>query len=566
MKKYIGKRVLLSILTMGVCIFPVSMAEAEDGLADVTPFIPLHPDDAAALEALYNSRGSTQGTYIEQENGHITELEIYHTSYTEPWEFPQQLAALPTLAKLEIDATGLTKPLPSSLFSSTNLKRLTLKMYEYPLQEHFSADSALEDIHFYQCSFEKIPESIENLSSLRSLFVQNSKLTTLPESIGNMQKLEDLDLRDTLLQSLPKSLGNLKSLKRLRVYNSKLTDLPESFSFLPALELAYLAGNNITVLPTNMAGCRALKELDLGFNALGQSDISSLATLPALEKLNLHGNGFSGGIPEMLFALPKLEYLNLSGNNFSGNVPAALMDSGLYALILTNNAELKGEMLPFITGSTSSNLRTLVTYNTGLSYAPMDATFLAAQERKYPKLWEASPSINPAFHLAFSFLPQDIALFDSESMFSSDYVPFTLWGEEVAFTIVIDMAAWIRDINLQKTKGRIQGAIPAMEKAMQQLNAIGKEQLLKAAAEYHIESVLAYSYYGLMEDMGDYPIRTEKDLLPYLKIESVFMEVEEPLENPAIRINVCMEIDEALVGGHQMCVTVENGVVTGGEM
>ncbi len=563
MKKYIGKRVLLSILTMGVCIFPVSIAGAEDGLADVAPFVPLHPDDTAALDALYNSRGSTQGTYIEQENGHITELEIYHTSYTEPWEFPEQLAALPTLAKLEVNTKGLTKPLPQELFNSPNLKALSLRYYAWPLPEDAFKQSILEDISFYSCAFDTLPENLGNLVTLRFFYAQNAAFTSLPENIVNLPNLKNLDIRDSLLETLPESLGNLKSLKYLRAYNNKLTSLPESFGTLPALELAYLAGNNITELPSNMAGCKALKELDLGFNALGQSDISSLATLPALERLNLHGNGFSGAIPEMLFALPKLEYLNLSGNNFSGNVPAALMDSALYVLILTNNAELKGEMLPFIT---SGNLQTLVIYNTGLSYAPTDAAFLAAKERQYPKLWEASPSTNPVFHLTFGFLPQDIALFDSESMFSSDYVPITLWGEEVAFSVVIDMGEWIRNIYLPKTKARIQGAIPAMEKAMQQLNAIGKEALLKAVAEYHIESVLAYGFYGLIEDRGDYPIRTKEDLLSYLKIESVFMEVEEPLEKPGIRINVCMEADEALVAGHQICVTVENGIVTGGEM
>lgn len=238
------------------------------------------------------------------------------------------------------------------------------------------------------------------------------------------------------------------------------------------------------------------------------------------------------------------------------------MRSSICSLILTENPNLQGEMLPFFT---QKGMHTIVIEKTGLEFAPAD---LAAYDHseKTKNLWEKSSRSRPLVHLTLAFLTEDLPLFAESSSFNSDYAKMLLWGEEIAFKLNVDMAVWIKDLDMAKTSPRLLGIHPFMEKAMDNLNSIGKEELLRQTAEIYLDSLLSSSHYGSIEDMGDYPIRTATDLAAYLFVKSVRMEVEEPLENPAIRIKVCMQTDEALFGGYQMCVTVENGDVTGGEM
>ena len=68
-------------------------------------------------------------------------------------------------------------------------------------------------IGFFDCGISTLPESIGDLKSLQTLYLDNNKLTTLPESIGNLKSLTYLDLVNNQLTTLPESIGNLTSLQ-----------------------------------------------------------------------------------------------------------------------------------------------------------------------------------------------------------------------------------------------------------------------------------------------------------------------------------------------------------------
>ncbi len=59
----------------------------------------------------------------------------------------------------------------------------------------------------------ELPEEIENLQSLESLIMQESRLRYLPESVGRLKKLKLLDVQGNILETLPKSLENSESLE-----------------------------------------------------------------------------------------------------------------------------------------------------------------------------------------------------------------------------------------------------------------------------------------------------------------------------------------------------------------
>jgi hypothetical protein len=80
---------------------------------------------------------------------------------------------------------------------------------------------------------------LEELKTLKYLYLSNTQLTSLPESIGELKSLETLSLYNTKLTSLPENIGELRNLKILSLDNTQLTSLPESFCELKKLERPY---------------------------------------------------------------------------------------------------------------------------------------------------------------------------------------------------------------------------------------------------------------------------------------------------------------------------------------
>src|SRR6185503_12221039 len=67
------------------------------------------------------------------------------------------------------------------------------------------------------------PESLYQLTELRSLDLFGNQLTALPESLGHLSQLRTLDLRSNQLTALPESLGHLTQLEHLDLSANKLT-------------------------------------------------------------------------------------------------------------------------------------------------------------------------------------------------------------------------------------------------------------------------------------------------------------------------------------------------------
>lgn len=71
-----------------------------------------------------------------------------------------------------------------------------------------------------------LPNSLIQLTQLRSLNLSNNRLTKLPNSLGRLTQLQTLDLRDNMLMTLPSFIGRLPELKSLDLCNNELGDLP----------------------------------------------------------------------------------------------------------------------------------------------------------------------------------------------------------------------------------------------------------------------------------------------------------------------------------------------------
>tara|TARA_R100000655_G_scaffold110038_1_gene167136 strand:+ start:4381 stop:8826 length:4446 start_codon:yes stop_codon:yes gene_type:complete len=112
-----------------------------------------------------------------------------------------------------------------------------------------------------------IPESINNLTELNILGLQNNEITDIPESIGNLNNLLQLDFGSNLLTSIPNSLGNLTNLEVLNLSYNLLLEIPESVWNLSIHQQFNVNNNLLTYLPTSDNVCPT--EDDYGMTVYG---------------------------------------------------------------------------------------------------------------------------------------------------------------------------------------------------------------------------------------------------------------------------------------------------------
>ena len=129
-------------------------------------------------------------------------------------------------------------------------------------------DDVIVGLGLYEKGLTSLPDTIENLKSLKKLNLSYNKLTSLPDTIKNLNSLKELILSSNQLTSLPESIGNLKSLQTIGLSNNKLTTLPESIGNLKSLQTLGLSNNWLTTLPDTLGNLESLKELDLRWNRL----------------------------------------------------------------------------------------------------------------------------------------------------------------------------------------------------------------------------------------------------------------------------------------------------------
>ena len=109
---------------------------------------------------------------------------------------------------------------------------------------------------------EEIPESIGNLTKLRSLDIGWNKLTYLPDSIGKLKCLERLNLHSNQLERIPETIGLLKNLKDLVLSRNQLKILPRSVGDLISLERLFLDENfSMNYIPESISQLTNLRLL-----------------------------------------------------------------------------------------------------------------------------------------------------------------------------------------------------------------------------------------------------------------------------------------------------------------
>lgn len=189
--------------------------------------------------------------YIEQ--GIVTEIGIYDIKLN---EFPSIIQDLRHLRELSLIGNQLKK-LPLNLINLHQLKRLCLSDNLFSvLPENIGSLISLEHLIINNLPpieenfgilqpirIRRLPDSIGNLKSLKTLNLLGNHLEILPSSIGDLASLEELNIGLNYIEKLPDSIGNLKNLKKLSLNNNLLSSLPETMKNLDSLEQISLVNN-----------------------------------------------------------------------------------------------------------------------------------------------------------------------------------------------------------------------------------------------------------------------------------------------------------------------------------
>ena len=147
----------------------------------------------------------------------------------------------------------------------------------------------LYELHLCGLGLEQLPAEVEQLVSLKVLYLSNNQLRSFPTELGNLSSLTRLHFDHNQCRTLPGEVGNLSALKSLNLSHNLLRELPAELGNLSALEYLDLSYNQLRTLPAELENLSSLWELHLDYNHLVTLPVE-LGNARSLEYLYLRSN------------------------------------------------------------------------------------------------------------------------------------------------------------------------------------------------------------------------------------------------------------------------------------
>ncbi|MEM6450234.1 MAG: COR domain-containing protein [Cyanobacteria bacterium P01_D01_bin.105] len=241
---------------------------------------------------------------------------------------------------LDLSGQGLSE-LPPEIGKLTNLKTLVLGRWD-------KKEGEARSNHLTT-----LPDEIEQLTELRSLFLYNNEFDELPEVVGTLKNLRSLDLSSNRLSTLSDIVGELKNLRSISLNGNKLSNLPVSIGKLFSLQSLVAYNNQLNTLPDTIGNLDNLRLLGLSYNQLSNLPVS-LSQISHLQALRIRKNIISE-LPDIFFLLYNLQFLDLSWNGLT-TVPDSIGQLSMLRVL-----SLRGNCLTSLPNSFSrlSNLQLL---------------------------------------------------------------------------------------------------------------------------------------------------------------------------------------------------------------
>lgn len=155
-------------------------------------------------------------------------------------------------------------PYPVDFLDQTTIRGAYGMVAELP--DFIDKFKNLESIYLPHTHISELPPSMANLKKLKVFYVSHADLTTFPEVLTQIPTLERiiLDGNDFFDTGIPDSIGNLTNLKSLQLAKTGINYIPESITNCPLDDLG-LRGTEITTLPQSIGKMNNLATLNINF-------------------------------------------------------------------------------------------------------------------------------------------------------------------------------------------------------------------------------------------------------------------------------------------------------------
>ena len=107
----------------------------------------------------------------------------------------------------------------------------------------------------------KISKNFKLFKSLKTLKLNNNKISFIPSFIGELNQLEHLSLYKNRISAIPTSIQELSKLKYFDISSNKIDNIPIEFGFLISLNVLHIDCNYFTKIPTTFCFLRNLNDL-----------------------------------------------------------------------------------------------------------------------------------------------------------------------------------------------------------------------------------------------------------------------------------------------------------------
>ncbi|KAL6842104.1 hypothetical protein ACP4OV_028083 [Aristida adscensionis] len=311
---------------------------------------------------------------IPVELGKMKQLTFLHFSFNQlTGPLPAFIGNLSNLLFLNFAYNQLTGQVPSTLGNIRSLEYLVIKgnnlsgnfdffsslttcrQLQYLLiSGNPFTNASLNPIHVANLStnlvlieainnqiFGRVPSTLSNLSSLRTVFFGNNQLSNaIPESIVMLENLQLLSLpMNSLSGPIPTNIGMLRGLVSLDLSGNKISgSVPDALANLTMLQYFNLSYNNLSSTTSSLFHLKNIIQLYVSHNFFSGTLPSDLSYyMHTISEIDLSNNQLVGHLPNS-FSNQMLTYLNLSHNSFDDSIPDAFQHLiNLEALDLSSN-------------------------------------------------------------------------------------------------------------------------------------------------------------------------------------------------------------------------------------
>ncbi|XP_075669240.1 receptor-like protein EIX2 [Castanea sativa] len=354
------------------------------------------------LEFLDLAFNNLQGT-ISSSIANLTSAISIRMSFNELGrKIPRSLGNLCNLKEIELSFNKLSQDISEILESlsgcaSNGLEILDLT--EAQLSGHLTNELIGQFINLVQLSLRNtsisgpIPESIENLSSLKFLDLAENQLNgTLPHSFGQLSKLESLNIDFNMLEGVVSELhfANLTRLTQLHASQNQLENqltLEVSHNWIPPFQLYQLGLRSWNLgpkFPSWLCSQKRLWYLDISNTNVSDVVPPLFWNLSSqFGYLNLSHNLIYGEVPNILMVFSFRPTFDMSSNCFKGSLP--LISSNVTILDLSNN---------LLSGSISHFLCYKMNEPKQMEYLDFEKNLLSGEIADCWKMWQSLSTLN----------------------------------------------------------------------------------------------------------------------------------------------------------------------------